>query len=87
MAYEVIILGHLHMPLYFLETFTESSYLLQANNTDMIARMIKYFFIITMFFLINIFFESNISLFQIPIIHAELFQQLYPKEETDRYFL
>ena len=23
MAYEVIILGHLHMPLYFLETFTE----------------------------------------------------------------
>lgn len=23
MAYEVIILGHLHMPLYFLGTFTE----------------------------------------------------------------
>ena len=23
MAYEVIILSHLHMPLYFLETFTE----------------------------------------------------------------
>ena len=26
MAYEVIILGHLHMPLYFLETFTEYPY-------------------------------------------------------------
>ena len=23
MAYEVIILGHLHMPLYFIRTFTE----------------------------------------------------------------
>ena len=27
MAYEVIILGHLHMPLYFLGTFTEYPYL------------------------------------------------------------
>lgn len=27
MAYEVIILGHLHMPLYFLETFTEYPYI------------------------------------------------------------
>ena len=26
MAYEVIILGHLHMPLYFLGTFTEYPY-------------------------------------------------------------
>ena len=28
MAYEVIILGHLHMPLYFLETFTEYPYVI-----------------------------------------------------------
>lgn len=28
MAYEVIILGHLHMPLYFLGTFTEYPYLM-----------------------------------------------------------
>ena len=28
MAYEVIILGHLHMPLYFLGTFTEYPYLI-----------------------------------------------------------
>ena len=27
MAYEVIILSHLHMPLYFLETFTEYPYI------------------------------------------------------------
>jgi len=27
MTYEVIILGHLHMPLYFIGTFTEYSYL------------------------------------------------------------
>ena len=26
MAYEVILLGHLHMPLYFLGTFTEYPY-------------------------------------------------------------
>ena len=29
MAYEVIILGHLHMPLYFLGTFTEYPYIAQ----------------------------------------------------------
>ena len=29
MTYEVIILGHLHMPLYFIGTFTEYSYLFQ----------------------------------------------------------
>ena len=28
MTYEVIILGHLHMPLYFIGTFTEYSYLI-----------------------------------------------------------
>ena len=28
MAYEVIILGHLHMPLYFLGTFTEYPFLI-----------------------------------------------------------
>ena len=27
MTYEVIILGHLHMPLYFIGTFTEYSYI------------------------------------------------------------
>ena len=30
MAYEVIILGHLHMPLYFLGTFTEYPYLIDC---------------------------------------------------------
>ena len=30
MAYEVIILGHLHMPLYFLGTFTEYPYIKKA---------------------------------------------------------
>ncbi len=29
MAYEVIILGHLHMPLYFLGTFTEYPYVIR----------------------------------------------------------
>ena len=33
MAYEVIILGHLHMPLYFLGTFTEYPYL-KKEKTD-----------------------------------------------------
>ena len=28
MTYEVIILGHLHMPLYFIGTFTEYPYVL-----------------------------------------------------------
>ena len=32
MAYEVIILGHLHMPLYFLGTFTEYPYLSDINS-------------------------------------------------------
>ena len=30
MTYEVIILGHLHMPLYFIGTFTEYSFLLSG---------------------------------------------------------
>ena len=32
MAYEVIILGHLHMPLYFLGTFTEYPYLKKSDR-------------------------------------------------------
>ena len=32
MAYEVIILGHLHMPLYFLGTFTEYPYVNIAKS-------------------------------------------------------
>ena len=32
MTYEVIILGHLHMPLYFIGTFTEYSYLNYSKN-------------------------------------------------------
>ena len=34
MAYEVIMLYHLHMPLYFLGTFTECPYLSAANFID-----------------------------------------------------
>ena len=39
MAYEVIILGHLHMPLYFLETFTEypELYSIKSCNTLIIS--------------------------------------------------
>ena len=33
MTYEVIILGHLHMPLYFIGTFTEYSYLDSSLNS------------------------------------------------------
>ena len=32
MTYEVIILGHLHMPLYFIGTFTEYPYLKAAPS-------------------------------------------------------
>ena len=32
MTYEVIILGHLHMPLYFIGTFTEYPYLTILQN-------------------------------------------------------
>ena len=32
MTYEVIILGHLHMPLYFIGTFTEYSSLREKEN-------------------------------------------------------
>ena len=37
MAYEVIILGHLHMPLYFLGTFTEYPHLqfLRSERTSL----------------------------------------------------
>ena len=35
MAYEVIILGHLHMPLYFLGTFTEYPYILSGASTSL----------------------------------------------------
>ena len=33
MTYEVIILGHLHMPLYFIGTFTEYSFLISISQT------------------------------------------------------
>ena len=33
MTYEVIILGHLHMPLYFIGTFTEYPYLVVFRGT------------------------------------------------------
>ena len=33
MTYEVIILGHLHMPLYFIGTFTEYSYHSDTGKT------------------------------------------------------
>ena len=33
MTYEVIILGHLHMPLYFIGTFTEYSYLKMVQES------------------------------------------------------
>ena len=41
MAYEVIILGHLHMPLYFLETFTEypELYSIKSCNTLIISAL------------------------------------------------
>ena len=32
MTYEVIILGHLHMPLYFIGTFTEYPYLIHVSK-------------------------------------------------------
>lgn len=35
MTYEVIILGHLHMPLYFLGTFTEYPKLKEKRETRM----------------------------------------------------
>lgn len=34
MTYEVIILGHLHMPLYFIETFTEYPILSAPDNVS-----------------------------------------------------
>ena len=34
MTYEVIILGHLHMPLYFIGTFTEYSSLRQSQKIE-----------------------------------------------------
>ena len=40
MTYEVIILGHLHMPLYFIGTFTEYSYLHQPLILTNLCRRI-----------------------------------------------
>ena len=40
MAYEVIVLGHLHMPLYFLGTFTEYPALIGRIN-DVLALCLK----------------------------------------------
>ena len=34
MTYEVIILGHLHMPLYFIGTFTEYPFMKRKNNNN-----------------------------------------------------
>ena len=34
MAYEVIVLGHLHMPLYFLGTFTECPYFIISKLSN-----------------------------------------------------
>ena len=50
MTYEVIILGHFHMPLYFIGTFTEYSYLflhLNKNNASkgVILAVLIYFFL------------------------------------------
>ena len=41
MTYEVIILGHLHMPLYFIGTFTEYSYKNIQNSTKNMSVMTK----------------------------------------------
>ena len=43
MAYEVIILGHLHMPLYFLGTFTEYPYVLDqfSENIQYVKWVLK----------------------------------------------
>lgn len=49
MAYEVMILCHLHMPLYFLGTFTEYPYLkLHITN---ISLLLKYFIFIIILFI------------------------------------
>ena len=41
MTYEVIILGHLHMPLYFIGTFTEYSYI-RVWTLILICRVARY---------------------------------------------
>ena len=42
MAYEVIILGHLHMPLYFLGTFTEYPYSKFGNKHEQLSNTLSY---------------------------------------------
>ena len=37
MAYEVVMSYHLHMPSYFLGTFTEYPYLVQVNKLEPVA--------------------------------------------------
>ena len=39
MAYEVIVLGHLHMPLYFLGTFTEYPYFYLSPNGPTLSQL------------------------------------------------
>ena len=39
MTYEVIILGHLHMPLYFIGTFTEYSFLQKLKERPRLQRL------------------------------------------------
>ena len=43
MAYEVVMPYHLHMPSYFLETFTEYPYLWFYNDTDRVGIFIYLF--------------------------------------------
>ena len=40
MAYEVVMPYHLHMPSYFLETFTEYPYLSKPLNKDELLKML-----------------------------------------------
>ena len=43
MTYEVIILGHLHMPLYFIGTFTEYPYLFPNGRLMLIPQVLFVF--------------------------------------------
>ena len=53
MAYEVIILGHLHMPLYFLETFTEYPQYRAQKSPQTLNRESADFFISAIYLSIN----------------------------------
>ena len=61
MAYEMVMPYHLHMPSYFLETFTEYPYRIDGDNYSGMGMYIPNSFTTPKYLLWNNYFKSSIA--------------------------